>query len=141
MAATIASLNLTFQRVGFGFVRYSTRAEAALAIQMENTQSLLCGRHYGCSWGSKPTPPGTSSNPLPPPAAAAPLPGLSTAELLAYERQLAMTKMGGGMHPLMQGQHPLKQAAMGMGVAGGNQAIYDVGFQNVAAAQQLMYCQ
>ncbi|KAL3720784.1 hypothetical protein ACJRO7_005573 [Eucalyptus globulus] len=125
---------------GFGFVRYSTHAEAALAIQMGNTQSLLCGRQIKCSWGSKPTPPGTSSNPLPPPAAAAPLPGLSTAELLAYERQLAMSKMG-GMHPLMQGQHPLKQAAMGMGVAGGSQAIYDGGFQNVAAAQQLMYYQ
>ncbi|RVX17139.1 Oligouridylate-binding protein 1B [Vitis vinifera] len=65
-----------------------------------------------CSWGSKPTPPGTSSNPLPPPAAA-PLPG----------------------------QHPLKQAAMGMGAAGASQAIYDGGFQNVAAAQQLMYYQ
>ncbi|KAI6671716.1 hypothetical protein NL676_006601 [Syzygium grande] len=125
---------------GFGFVRYSTHAEAALAIQMGNTQSLLCGRQIKCSWGSKPTPPGTSSNPLPPPAAVAPLPGLSTAELLAYERQLAMSKMG-SMHPLMQGQHPLKQGAMGMGVAGGSQAIYDGGFQNVAAAQQLMYYQ
>ncbi|KAL3720759.1 hypothetical protein ACJRO7_005550 [Eucalyptus globulus] len=69
----------------FGFVRYGTHAEAALAIQMGNTQSLLCGRQIKCSLGSKPTPPGTSSNPLPPPAAAAPLPGLSTAELLAYE--------------------------------------------------------
>lgn len=29
---------------GFGFVRYSTHVEAALAIQMGNTQSLLCGR-------------------------------------------------------------------------------------------------
>lgn len=29
---------------GFGFVRFSTHAEAALAIQMGNTQSLLCGR-------------------------------------------------------------------------------------------------
>ncbi|KAA8528786.1 hypothetical protein F0562_036141 [Nyssa sinensis] len=29
---------------GFGFVRYSTHAEAALAIQMGNTQSLLCGK-------------------------------------------------------------------------------------------------
>ncbi|XP_030526335.2 oligouridylate-binding protein 1C-like [Rhodamnia argentea] len=67
---------------GFGFVRYSTHAEAALAIQMGNSQSLLCGRQIKCSWGSKPTPPGTSSNPLPPPAAVAPLPGLSTAEIL-----------------------------------------------------------
>ncbi|XP_042967790.1 oligouridylate-binding protein 1B-like isoform X1 [Carya illinoinensis] len=126
---------------GFGFVRYSTHAEAALAIQMGNTQSYLCGKQIKCSWGSKPTPPGTTSNPLPPPAAA-PLPGLSATDILAYERQLAMSKMG-GVHALMhpQGQHPLKQAAMGMGAAGASQAIYDGGFQNVAAAQQLMYYQ
>ncbi|XWS16137.1 hypothetical protein CRYUN_Cryun34aG0059700 [Craigia yunnanensis] len=126
---------------GFGFVRYSTHAEAALAIQMGNTQSFLCGKHIKCSWGSKPTPSGTSSNPLPPPAAA-PLLGLSATDFLAYERQLAMNKMG-GIHALMhsQGQHPLKQAAMGVGAAGASQAIYDGGFQNVAAAQQLMYYQ
>lgn len=29
---------------GFGFVRFSTHAEAALAIQMGNTQSYLCGK-------------------------------------------------------------------------------------------------
>nr|KYP50486.1 Nucleolysin TIA-1 isoform p40 [Cajanus cajan] len=99
---------------GFGFVRYSTHAEAALAIQMGNAQSLLCGKQIKCSWGSKPTPPGTASNPLPPPAAAS-LPGLSATDLLAYERQLAMSKMG-GVHALMhpQGQHPLKQAAIGV---------------------------
>lgn len=100
---------------------------------------LLCMQ---CSWGSKPTPPGTVSNPLPPPAAAVPLPGLSATDLLSYERQLAMSKMG-GVHALMhpQGQIPLKQGAMGMGTAGASQAIYDGGFQNVAAAQQLMYYQ
>ena len=95
-----------------------------------------------CSWGSKPTPPGTISNPLPPPAAGS-IPGLSATDILAYERQLAMSKMG-GVHALMQPQipHPLKQAAMGgMGAAGSSQAIYDGGFQNVAAAQQLMYYQ
>ncbi|CAI0470771.1 unnamed protein product [Linum tenue] len=126
---------------GFGFVRYSTHAEAALAIQMGNTQSLLCGKPIKCSWGSKPTPPGTSSNPLPPPAAV-PMPGLTATDLLAYERQLAMSKMG-GVHALMHphGQHhPLKQAGMGMS-AGASQAIYDGGFQSVAAAQQLMYYQ
>ncbi|KAL9368720.1 hypothetical protein Peur_039919 [Populus x canadensis] len=125
---------------GFGFVRFSTHAEAALAIQMGNTQSLF-GKQMKCSWGSKPTPPGTSSNPLPPPAAA-PLPGLTATDILAYERQLAISKMG-GVHALMhpQGQLPLKQAAMGMGAAGASQAIYDGGFQNVAAAQQLMYYQ
>ncbi|XP_022721627.1 oligouridylate-binding protein 1B-like [Durio zibethinus] len=126
---------------GFGFVRYSTHVEAALAIQMGNAQSFLCGKQIKCSWGSKPTPSGTSSNPLPPPVAA-PLPGFSAADLLAYERQLAMNKMG-GVHALMhpQVQHPLKQAAMGVGAAGASQAIYDGGFQNVAAAQQLMYYQ
>ncbi|XP_011048580.1 PREDICTED: oligouridylate-binding protein 1B-like isoform X2 [Populus euphratica] len=125
---------------GFGFVRFSTHAEAALAIQMGNTQSLF-GKQMKCSWGSKPTPPGTSSNPLPPPTAA-PLPGLTATDFLAYERQLAISKMG-GVHALMhpQGQLPLKQAAMGMGAAGASQAIYDGGFQNVAAAQQLMYYQ
>lgn len=53
-----------------------------------------------------------------------------------------MSKMG-GVHALMhpQAQHPLKQAAMGVGSAGASQAIYDGGFQNVAAAQQLMYYQ
>ncbi|XP_031092759.1 oligouridylate-binding protein 1B-like [Ipomoea triloba] len=128
---------------GFGFVRYSTHAEAALAIQMGNSPSLLCGKQIKCSWGSKPTPPGTASNPLPPPAPA-PLPGLSATDLLAYERQLAMSKMG-GVHALMhpQGQHPMKQVSMGMGAAGASQAaaIYDGGFQSVAAAQQLMYYQ
>ncbi|XP_058079606.1 oligouridylate-binding protein 1B-like [Magnolia sinica] len=125
---------------GFGFVRYSTHAEAALAIQMGNAR-ILCGKPIKCSWGSKPTPPGTSSTPLPPPTAA-PFPGLSANDLLAYERQLALTKMGSGQAALMhaQGQHALKQAAMGMG-AGASQAIYDGGFQNVAAAQQLMYYQ
>ncbi|CAI0419229.1 unnamed protein product [Linum tenue] len=125
---------------GFGFVRYSTHAEAALAIQMGNTQSFLCGKPIKCSWGSKPTPPGTSSNPLPPPAAA-PMPGLTANDLLAYERQLAMSKMG-GVHALMHPHqhHPLKQAAMGMS-AGASQAIYDGGFQSVAAAQQMMYYQ
>lgn len=29
---------------GFGFIRYSTHDEAALAIQMGNAQSILCGR-------------------------------------------------------------------------------------------------
>ncbi|PIN09555.1 Apoptosis-promoting RNA-binding protein TIA-1/TIAR (RRM superfamily) [Handroanthus impetiginosus] len=125
---------------GFGFVRYSTHAEAAMAISMGNTQSFLCGKQIKCSWGNKPTPPGTASNPLPPPAPAA-MPGLSAADILAYERQIAMSKMG-GVHALMhpQGQHALKQASMGMG-AGASQAIYDGGFQNVAAAQQLMYYQ
>lgn len=86
-------------------------------------------------WGNKPTVPGTSSNPLPPPA---PGPMTLPTDIMAYERQLAMSKMS-GMQALMaapQAQHhPLKHAAaapaMGMSTAGASQAIYDGGFQNV----------
>ncbi|KAL3655593.1 Oligouridylate-binding protein 1B [Castilleja foliolosa] len=114
---------------GFGFVRYSTHAEAATAISMGNAQPIYFGKQIKCSWGSKPTPPGTSSNPLQPPA-----PGLSAADLLAYDRQLAMNKMG-----LMQ--HPMKQGSMGMSM-GPSQPLYNgSGYQNLAAAQQLMYYQ
>ncbi|XP_026431086.1 oligouridylate-binding protein 1-like [Papaver somniferum] len=129
---------------GFGFVRYSTHEEAAMGIQMGNA-NMLYGKTIKCSWGSKPTPPGTISTPLPPPAVAAvsPYPSLSTADLLAYERQLAMSKMGGPQAALMhhhhhQGQHALKHAQLGMG---GSQVMYDGGYPNVAAAQQLMYYQ
>nr|GEZ70544.1 oligouridylate-binding protein 1B [Tanacetum cinerariifolium] len=87
--------------------------------------------------GSKPTPPGTNSNPLP---ELAPAPMLSADDLLAYERQLAMSKMAAVhvalMHP--QAQLPLKQT-MGMSGTRASQAIYDGGFQNVVADQQLMY--
>ena len=104
----------------------------------------LCGVNVlQCSWGSKPTPAGTISTPLPPPAAPL-MPGISAADFAAYERQMALSKMG-GVHGLMhpQAQHALKQAAaMGMGGAGGSsQAIYDGGFQNAASTQQLMYYQ
>ncbi|KAD4889421.1 hypothetical protein E3N88_21494 [Mikania micrantha] len=116
---------------GFGFVRYNNHSEAALAIQMGNTQSIIYGKQIKCSWGSKPTPLGTSSNPLPPPV---PGPMLSTADLLAYERQLTMSKMA-LMHP--QGHQPLKQATMDMAAVGASQAIYDGGSQSVPAAQQL----
>ncbi|KAK9131467.1 hypothetical protein Sjap_011954 [Stephania japonica] len=130
---------------GFGFVRYSTHAEAALAIQVANAR-IVCGKPIKCSWGNKPTLPGTASNPLPPPAAA-PFPALSPVDLMAYERQLAMSKVAGAQalmhHP---GQHPLKQGAVGLGAAGASQAIYDGGFGNLAAQQQqqqqqLMYYQ
>ena len=91
-----------------------------------------------CSWGSKPTPPGTASTPLPPPTSAH-VPSVSLADLAAYERQMALSKMGGA-HALMhqQGQHALKQAAMGMGAPG---AGYDAGFQGVGTNQHLMYYQ
>ncbi|KAG9457308.1 hypothetical protein H6P81_001816 [Aristolochia fimbriata] len=124
---------------GFGFVRYSTHAEAALAIQL-GTGRYICGKLIKCSWGSKPTPPGTSSTPLPPPTA--PFHALSATDLLAYERQLALNKMSSGQAAALLHAQGLKQAAaMGMGAAGASQAIYDGGFQNVAAAQQLMYYQ
>ncbi|KAL0696488.1 hypothetical protein Bca4012_063668 [Brassica carinata] len=117
---------------GFGFVRYNTHDEAALAIQMGNSQPFLFNRQIKCSWGNKPTPVGTASNPLPPPVPVA-VPGLSPMDLLAYERQLALAKM----HP--QAQHSLRHVnAAGASAA----AMYDGGFQNVAAAhQQLMYYQ
>jgi nucleolysin TIA-1/TIAR len=116
---------------GFGFVRYNTHDEAALAIQMGNSQPFLFSRQIKCSWGNKPTPTGTASNPLPPPAPVA-VPGLSPMDLLAYERQLAIAKM----HP--QAQHSLRH----VNAAGASAAMYDGGFQNVAAAhQQLMYYQ
>ncbi|XP_065849377.1 oligouridylate-binding protein 1-like isoform X2 [Euphorbia lathyris] len=125
---------------GFGFVRYSTHAEAASAIQMGNARPLY-GKPIKCSWGSKPTPPGTSSTPLPPPVVAH-MPGFTVADFAAYEQHMALSKMGGAqalMHP--QNQHLLKQTMMGMGAVGSNQPIYDSRFQNVGATQQLMYYQ
>lgn len=90
---------------GFGFVRYRTHAEAAMAIQIGNAR-IIFGKPIKCSWGSKPTPPGASSAPLQPPVAAN-MHGLSTTDLLTYERQLGYTNMGGGathmMHPQAQG--------------------------------------
>ncbi|KAK6941270.1 RNA recognition motif domain [Dillenia turbinata] len=124
---------------GFGFVRYSTHAEAALAIQVANAR-LLFGKPIKCSWGSKPTPPGAISAPLPPPTAAQVPAGLSATDLATYDRQLALSKMGGAqalMHP--QSQHALKAMGIGIGAAGGSQAIYDGGYQNPATSQHLMY--
>ncbi|KAK9276497.1 hypothetical protein L1049_006031 [Liquidambar formosana] len=71
-----------------------------MAIQMGNAR-ILCGKPIKCSWGSKPTPPRTSSTSLPPPTAAH-MPGISATDLAAYERQMALSKMGGAqalMHP------------------------------------------
>lgn len=130
---------------GFGFIRYSTHAEAAHAIQIGNAR-ILYGKPMKCSWGSKPTPPGTSSGPLPPPPAVLmpglSMPGVSAAELVAYERQMALSKIAGAQALMLpQNQHALKQAVMGMGAVGASQAIYDGGFQNVASTQHLMYYQ
>ncbi|RWW45050.1 hypothetical protein BHE74_00049153, partial [Ensete ventricosum] len=99
------------------------------------------GPYRSCSWGSKPTPPGTASTPLPPPASAAAFSGLSATDLIGYDRASLLGKMTAS-EALMyaQSQQALKQvAAMGMGAAGASQAIYDSGFQNInAAAQQFM---
>ncbi|KAL5204984.1 hypothetical protein ABZP36_009855 [Zizania latifolia] len=120
---------------GFGFVRYSTHEEAALAIQTGNGQ-LIGGRQIKCSWGSKPTPPGTASVPLPPLAPAPYTSGVSAMDLLAYQRSLALSKIAAANPALMGHPHAaaLKQAAaMGMGT-GASQAIYDGGFQSANAA-------
>lgn len=134
---------------GFGFVRYHTHKEAALAIQMANGR-IVCGKSMKCSWGTKPTPPGTTSNPLPPPGPPFQLlstpgvpQGYSHADLLAYQRQLmlthaaaaaAITASGGSMG----GQHGLAaQSAVGL-ISGGSQAIYD-GYPSDSSMQQLMY--
>jgi nucleolysin TIA-1/TIAR len=131
-AGSIEEVRVTRDK-GFGFVRYSTHEEAALAIQTGNGQ-VIGGRQIKCSWGSKPTPPGTASAPLPPPALAPYTPGMSAADLFSYERSLALSKMAA--NPGLMGQHAaLRQAAMGMG-AGASQAIYDGGFQSVNPQQQ-----
>ncbi|XP_051132246.1 oligouridylate-binding protein 1-like isoform X2 [Andrographis paniculata] len=109
---------------GFGFIRYSNHAEAARAIQMGNAR-LLFGKPIKCSWGSKPTPPGTSSTPLPPPAVAH-IPGFTAANLAAYERQLAMSKMSAAQALMtLQGQR--------LNAAG--QAIYDGGYASITTTQ------
>ncbi|KAK8941602.1 Polyadenylate-binding protein RBP47B [Platanthera guangdongensis] len=118
---------------GFGFIRYSNHSEAALAIQVSNGR-ILGGKPIKCSWGSKPTPPGMASKPLPPPAAI-PFPSLSAADLLSYERALALSKMGMGQALMPgQGNPALKQAGIPLG-AGASQAIYDAGFQSMPPAQ------
>ncbi|KAK4344356.1 hypothetical protein RND71_037450 [Anisodus tanguticus] len=114
---------------GFGFVRYSSHAEAARAIQLGNAR-ILFGKPVKCSWGSKPTPPGSSSNPLLPPPAIGQVPGISAMDLATYERQLALAKMT-GMQGLM---HP-----QGQRIGGPSQAMYDGGYGSIASAQPPMY--
>ncbi|KAI7749390.1 hypothetical protein M8C21_002963, partial [Ambrosia artemisiifolia] len=94
--------NVRIQRdKGFGFIRYSSHAEAALAIQLGNTRYLY-GKPLKCSWGSKPTPPGSSSTPLPLPVTGSNL-GFPAMDIAAYERQMALSKMAGMMHQQMGG--------------------------------------
>lgn len=102
-----------------------------------------------CSWGSKPTPPGTASNPLAPPTqpyqilpSASMNQGYSPADLLAYQRQLALSQaaasgLSGQALLQMTGQHGLASASMGLS-SGGSQAMYD-GYPNNSSGQQLMY--
>lgn len=102
-----------------------------------------------CSWGSKPTPLGTASNPLPPPAqpyqilpTAGINQGYSPAELLAYQRQLALSQaaassLSGQALMQMTGHHGLAAGSMGVS-SGGTQAMYD-GYPNNSSGQQLMY--
>ncbi|CAK9276305.1 unnamed protein product [Sphagnum jensenii] len=120
---------------GFGFVRYRSHEEAAFAIQAANGR-VICGKSVKCSWGSKPTLPGTSSLPLPPPPPTVSFQGLlpggmnqgySAADLLAYQRQImAQAGTGGALLPL-----PHQQGiGLGMGQAppmgtAGNHGVYD----------------
>ncbi|KAL6635213.1 hypothetical protein ACP70R_027884 [Stipagrostis hirtigluma subsp. patula] len=73
---------------GFGFVRYSNHAEAALAVQVGNGR-IVCGKPIKCSWGNKQTPPGATSTPLTPPAAS----GVGDADIIAYGRAMALSRM------------------------------------------------
>ncbi|KAH0459719.1 hypothetical protein IEQ34_012533 [Dendrobium chrysotoxum] len=123
---------------GFGFVRYHTHNEAAAAIVMANGK-IVCGKSIKCSWGNKPTPPGTTSNPLPPPGPPFQLlgaHGYSDADLLAYQRQLAISQAAA--LPLAA-QHSLSSAQSSTGlIPGGSQTVYD-GYPSHTSSQQLMY--
>lgn len=117
---------------GFGFVRYHSHDEAALAIQMANGK-IVCGKSIKCSWGNKPTPAGLPSNPLPPPGPPFATPGLqqgySAAELLAYQRQLALNQIASGVFA--------GQPSVGL-LSGASQTAYD-GYSTHPSAQQMMY--
>jgi len=130
---------------GFGFVRYRTHEEAAFAIQAANGR-VICGKSVKCSWGSKPTPPGTSSGPLALPPPVGPFQGVmasglnlgyTTNDLLAYQRQVNMTQAGAGRALL-----PLPHHNLGVGIGQGNpgsRGVYDsfqAGAISGALAQQ-----
>ncbi|XP_028781228.1 oligouridylate-binding protein 1 [Neltuma alba] len=133
---------------GFGFVRYNTHEEAELAIQMANGR-VLRGKAMKCSWGNKPTPPGTASNPLPPPTQPYQIlpttgmnQGYSPTELLAYQRQLALSQaavsgLSGQALVHMTGQHGLAAASIGLS-SGGSQAMYDA-YSGNASRQHLLF--
>lgn len=98
-----------------------------------------CSLVWQCSWGSKPTVPGSSSGALPPPPPGGPYQGViasgmnlgyGAADILAYQRQLGLTQAAAGRALL-----PLPHQSLGMGLGqsaalGGpaSRGIYD-GFQ------------
>ena len=62
--------------------------------------------------------------------------GFTAAELLAYQRQLALSQAAAGQ---IAGQHGLAgQVSAGLLAAAGSQALCD-GYPNQSSAQQLMY--
>ncbi|RAL42689.1 hypothetical protein DM860_009196 [Cuscuta australis] len=118
---------------GFGFVRYSSHDDAARAIQLGNAR-ILFTKPIKCSWGSKPTVPGTSSTPLPPPAAGH-IPAVDVAatnHLAAYEMQLALSKIGAAQSAALMHHHQGHRFG-----AANPAAMYDGGY----AAQPHMYYQ
>jgi nucleolysin TIA-1/TIAR len=60
--------------------------------------------------------------------------GFTAAELLAYQRQLALSQAAAGQ---IAGQHGLA-GQVSAGLLAGSQALYD-GYPNQSSAQQLMY--
>ena len=104
---------------------------------------------WQCSWGSKPTPPGTSSGPLALPPPVGPFQGVmasglnlgyTTNDLLAYQRQVNLTQAGAGRALL-----PLPHPNLGVGIGQGNpgsRGVYDsfqAGAISGALAQQRMF--
>jgi nucleolysin TIA-1/TIAR len=61
--------------------------------------------------------------------------GFTAAELLAYQRQLAISQAAAGQ---IAGQHGLADQVSAGLLAAGSQTLYD-GYPNQASAQQLMY--
>ncbi|XP_076908241.1 oligouridylate-binding protein 1-like [Bidens hawaiensis] len=107
---------------GFGFIRYNSHAESARAIQLGNTRYLY-GKPLKCSWGSKPTPPGSTSTPLALPVAGNNI-GFSAMDIAAYKRLMALSKM----------------TAL-MGGAANQGAMHDGGYSGIAGTQAPMYYQ
>ena len=97
-----------------------------------------------CSWGNKPTPPGTASNPLPPPTQPyqmLPTIGMNqgySTELLAYQRQVALSQAAVSG---LSGQalvHMTGQQGLGLS-SGASQAMYDAYSGNFSRPQHPTY--